>query len=302
MDRLHMMQVFAAVAESASFARAGREMRLSPPAVTRAITALEERLGTQLFVRTTRSVRLTDAGARFLADCQRILHDVEEAEEAAAGLHAAPRGMLHVTAPVLFGRHYIAPMLRGFIEAYPNVTVNAVFLDRVVNMLDEGMDVAIRIGDLPDSSLTAIRVGSVRHVLFGAPSYIAANGLPTHPHQLAAHRVVSAQNAAPILDWRFSHGGGTVTVQVKPLIFFNGLDPVVDCVMSGWAIGRVLSYQIAPHVTDGRLQIMLPEYEPTPLPVHVVHQAGRRASAKVRAFVDFAVAALRRNPAINSGA
>ncbi len=299
MDRFHSMQVFAAVAERASFAKAARALRASPPAVTRAITALEERLGTPLFIRTTRSVRLTEAGTRFLADCQRILHDVEEAEEAAAGLHAAPRGLLHVTAPVLFGRHYITPMLRDFIDAYPNVTVDAVFLDRVVSMMDEGIDVAIRIGELPDSSLTAIRVGSVRRVLFGSPDYFAAHGHPQHPDDLIQHRIAWGLGAMPFMDVKFEEDGRDLTVRLKPALMFNGLDAVVDCALAGWAISRVLSYQIAPHLAAGSLQIVLPEYEPPALPVHVVHQAGRRASAKVRAFVDFAVEGLRANPAIN---
>lgn len=150
MNRLHTLEVFAAVADNGSFAKAARAMRLSPPAVTRAIAALEDRLGTRLFVRTTRSVRLTEAGARFLADTQRILQDLEEAEEAAAGAHATPKGVLHVTAPVLFGRVYVAPALRDFLDRYPSVIANTLFVDRVVNIAEEGLDVAIRIGELPE--------------------------------------------------------------------------------------------------------------------------------------------------------
>lgn len=293
MDRFHTMQVFTAVAESSSFAKAGRALHLSPPAVTRAITALEERLGTKLFLRTTRSVRLTEAGSRFLADCHRILHDVEEAEEAAAGVHAAPRGVLHVTASVLFGRHYVTPLLRDFVDAYPNVTIDAVFVDRVVNMIEEGHDVAIRIGDLPDSSLTAIRVGSIRRVMFGTPAYFAAHGYPRHPHDLTSHRTVWGLGALPTVDAKFGPRDRELSVRLKPAMVFNGLDSVVDCVLSSWAIARVLSYQITPHIESGRLEIVLPEFEPDPMPIHVVHREGRRASAKVRAFVDFAVDRLR---------
>jgi DNA-binding transcriptional LysR family regulator len=298
MDRLHTMEVFTAVADSGSFAEAARNLRLSPPAVTRAISALEDRLGTRLFRRTTRTVRLTEAGTRFLADTRRILHDIEEAEEAAAGAHTVPRGVLHVTAPVLFGRMYVAPILRDFLDLCPTVTADILFLDRVVNIVEEGLDVAIRIGELPDSSLTAIRIGFVRRVLFGAPSYFARHGLPQHPSELAAHRLVSAETGTPIIDWQFENGGADIAVRVKPIMFVNNLDTAIESALCGWAMARTLSYQVAPHVAEGRLQIALPNFEPRPLPIHVVHQEGRRASAKLRSFVDFIVDRLRADPAI----
>ena len=298
MDRLHTLEVFAAVADNGSFAKAARAMRLSPPAVTRAIAALEDRLGTRLFVRTTRSVRLTEAGARFLADTQRILQDLEEAEEAAAGAHATPKGVLYVTAPVLFGRIYVAPVLRDFLDRYPSVIANTLFVDRVVNIAEEGLDVAIRIGELPDSSLTAIRVGSVRRVLFASPSYIAKRGIPKHPRELASHRVVSSETAAPVTTWRFDHAEGAISVLIRPLMVLNNLDTAIESALCGWAMARTLSYQVAPHVADGSLQIVLSDFEPKPLPIHVVHQEGRRASAKLRAFVDFIVDRLRANAAL----
>ncbi len=297
-DRLHSMEVFAAVAESRSFAKAARAMRLSPPAVTRAITMLEDRLGTRLFLRTTRSVRLTEAGARFLADTQRILQEIREAEETAAGEHAAPRGVLHVTAPVLFGRIYVAPILRDFLDLYPSVTADVLLLDRVVSLVDEGMDVAIRIGELPDSAMSAIRVGFVRRVVYGAPAYFAERGTPRHPGDLAAHRVISAESAAPIIDWRFHEGEREIAVRVAPQMFVNNLDTAIESAIAGWGMSRTLSYQVAPHVADGRLEIILEDFEPPQLPIHVVHREGRRASAKLRAFVDFAVERLRANPAI----
>jgi DNA-binding transcriptional LysR family regulator len=300
MDRLHTMEVFTAVADSGSFAEAARNLRLSPPAVTRAISALEDRLGTRLFRRTTRTVRLTEAGTRFLADTRRILHDIEEAEEAAAGAHTVPRGVLHVTAPVLFGRMYVAPILRDFLDLCPTVTADILFVDRVVNIVEEGLDVAIRIGELPDSSLTAIRIGFVRRVLFGAPSYFARHGLPKHPSELAAHRVVSAETGTPIIDWQFENGGADIAVRVKPIMFVNNLDTAIESALCGWAMARTLSYQVAPHVAEGRLQIALPNFEPRPLPIHVVHQEGRRASAKLRSFVDFIVDRLRADPAIKA--
>jgi DNA-binding transcriptional LysR family regulator len=300
MDRLHTMEVFTAVADSGSFAEAARNLRLSPPAVTRAISALEDRLGTRLFRRTTRTVRLTEAGARFLADTRRILHDIEEAEEAAAGAHTVPRGVLHVTAPVLFGRMYVAPILRDFLDLCPAITADILFVDRVVNIVEEGLDVAIRIGELPDSSLTAIRIGFVRRVLFGTPSYFARHGLPQHPSELAAHRLVSAETGTPIIDWQFENGGADIAVRVKPIMFVNNLDTAIESALCGWAMARTLSYQVAPHVAEGRLQIALPNFEPRPLPIHVVHQEGRRASAKLRSFVDFIVDRLRADPAIKA--
>jgi DNA-binding transcriptional LysR family regulator len=298
MDRLHMLEVFAAIADKGSFAKAAKAMRLSPPAVTRAIAALEDRLGTRLFVRTTRSVLLTEAGVRFLADTQRILQDLEEAEEAAAGAHATPKGVLHVTAPVLFGRIYVAPLLRDFLERYPSVIANTLFVDRVVNIAEEGLDVAIRIGELPDSSLTAIRVGSVRRVLFASPSYIAEHGVPKHPRELASHRVVSSETAAPVTTWHFDHAEGAISVRVRPLMVVNNLDTAIESALCGWAMARTLAYQVAPHVADGSLLIILTDFEPKPLPIHVVHQEGRRASAKLRAFVDFIVDRLRANTAL----
>lgn len=297
MDRFHMMEVFAAVADCGSLAKAARQLRLSPPAVTRALAALEDRLGTRLLLRTTRSVRLTEAGARFLADTRRILSDIGEAEEAAAGAHAAPRGILHVTAPVLFGRIYVAPILRDWLDANPAARAHALFVDRVVNMAEEGIDVAIRIGDLPDSSLSAIRVGSVRRVVFGAPAYFARHGIPRHPDALAGHQIVSVDNGTlAAIDWRFA--GGLIAARIPSRLSVTTLDAAIEIALGGWALARTLSYQVAPHVADGTLQIVLAAFEPAPLPIHVVHQEGRRASGKLRSFVDLAVERLRANPAL----
>jgi DNA-binding transcriptional LysR family regulator len=298
MDRLHSIEVFTAVADQGSFAKAARAMRLSPPAVTRAITALEDRLGTRLFLRTTRSVRLTEAGTRFLADAQRILHDIAEAEAAAAGAHATPRGVLHITAPVLFGRIYVAPILRDFLDLHPAVTAEVLLVDRVVNVVEEGMDVAIRIGELADSSLTAVRVGVVRRVVFASPDYLSRCGTPHHPSDLASHRVISAGTSGTVTDWQFGEGAASFAARVKPLMFVNDLETGIAYALRGWAIARTLSYQVAPHVAEGRLQIILEDFEPRPLPIHIVHPEGRRASAKLRSFVDLAVERLRANPNI----
>jgi DNA-binding transcriptional LysR family regulator len=299
MDRLHMMKVFAAVADAGSFAQAGRELSLSPAAVTRAVSALEADLGTVLLIRTTRSVRMTDAGRRYHADCTRILADITEADEAAAGLHGSPRGVLNITASGLFGRIYVTEIAQAFCDLHPGVTINAVFVDRVVHMQDEGIDVAIRISELPDSALTAIRVGFVRRTLYGAPSYFERYGTPNHPSNLTQHRIITSQTPPPTIDWHFNDKGQDLVVRLKPLMFLNSPDALIEAALSGWAIARSLSYQVAPLVEAGRLVTILEEYEPRPVPIHVVHLEGRRASAKVRAFVDFAVERLRANRLIN---
>ena len=196
MDRFHLMTVFVAVAEEEGFAVAARRLRMSPPAVTRAIAVLEERLGVRLLTRTTRLVRTTDAGARYLEDARRILLEAGEADEAAAGVNATPRGHLAVTAPVLFGRIYVMPVITAYQMRYKETTVSALFIDRVVNLVEEGLDVGIRIGPLPDSSLRAIRVGQVRRVVCASPAYLKAYGSPTSPADLARHSIIAATSSS----------------------------------------------------------------------------------------------------------
>ncbi len=299
MDRFQSLQVFVKVAERGGFAAAARVLGMSPPAVTRAIAALEDRIGTRLLIRTTRSVRLTDSGERFLADSRRILMDLEEAEESAVGAHAAPRGDLRVTAPVLFGRDFVAPILGDFLEQYPLVSAQTLFVDRIVNLMDEGLDVAIRIGDLPDSSLSAVRVGAVRRVTFAAPGYLSRHGTPRHPKDLAGHRLILALAAEGSPEWRFQEQGKPLTVKPDARLSMNTNDAVIAMATRGWGLSRLLSYQIAPGLAAARLKIVLGDFEPPPLPIHVVHREGRRVSAKVRSFVDFMAGRLRADPAIN---
>jgi len=299
MDRFQSLQVFVKVAELGGFAAAARDLAMSPPAVTRAVSALEERIDTRLLIRTTRSVRLTESGERFLQDCRRILADLEEAEEAAVGSHAAPRGELRVTAPVLFGRIYVTPILGDFLDRYPLVTCQTLFVDRIVNLMDEGLDVAIRIGELPDSSLTAIRAGAVRRVVFAAPAYLRKHGLPPHPRDLVEHRLIKSLAISSSLEWSFQEKGRPFSIQIEPRLRMNTNDAVAELVARGWGVSRLLSYQIAPQLAEGRVQIILSEFEPPPMPIHVVHQEGRMVSSKVRAFVDFMVDRLRADPAIN---
>lgn len=299
MDRFQCLQVFVKVAERGGFAAAARDLAMSPPAVTRAISALEDRINTRLLIRTTRSVRLTDGGERFLQDCRRILMDLEEAEEAAVGSHASPRGELRVTAPVLFGRLFVTPILGDFLDRYPLVSCQTLFVDRIVNLMDEGLDVAIRIGNLPDSSLIAVRAGSVRRVMFAAPAYLKKHGLPQHPMDLLGHRLIKSLAISSSLEWSFNENGKPFSIQIEPRLRMNTNDAVVELVARGWGISRLLSYQIAPQLAEGRAQTILSEFEPPPIPIHVVHQEGRMVSSKVRAFVDFMVDRLRADPAIN---
>lgn len=294
MDRYHAMRVLVRIADTGGFAEAARQLHLSPPAVTRAIAGLEDLIGARLLSRTTRTVKLTEVGKRYVDDCRRILAAIEEAEASAAGSHGKPTGVLTVTASVLFGQIYIMPIVTDFLSEYPDVTGRLLFLDRVTNLVDEGIDVAIRIGQLPDSSYSAIKVGTVRRVICGAPEYFEREGAPREPADLLKHRIVAATSAWTSLEWRFGDQHKT-SVHVRPAIFCNSNEGSISAARSGWGLTRVLSYQIGPDLNDGRLQIVLEDHEEPPLPVHVVHPEGRNASAKVRAFVDFAVARLRAN-------
>jgi len=305
MDRFHAFQVFVRVADEGSFAAAARGLAMSPPSITRTISMLEDHMGTRLFIRTTRSLRLTESGTRFLVDARRLIADLEEAEAAAVGIHQAPRGDLRVTAPALFGRLYIAPLIGDFLDEYPQVTCQALFLDRVVNMMDEGQDIAVRIGELPDSSLVAVKVGSVRQTLFASPEYLAAHGTPQHPSDLsdrAKHRIIHPLAVNSVPEWRFQGDGKQITIRFDAPLRMNTNDAVIDMALSGWGISRLLSYQIAPHIfaqnADGRLVPLLEDYEPPALPVHILHREGRMVSAKVRAFVDFAADRLRTDAAL----
>ncbi|MBK8816846.1 MAG: LysR family transcriptional regulator [Methylococcaceae bacterium] len=296
MGRFHLMSVFIAVAEAQSFAAAARKLALSPPAITRAVTALEENLGIKLFTRTTRYVRLTDAGLRYFGDARRILNELDEADEAAAGINAGPRGHLTVTAPVLFGKYYVMPGIVDYLNRYPHMQVSGIFLDRVVNLLEEGFDVGIRIGELPNSSLRAIRVGSIRRVVCASPAYLAENGAPAHPQELADHLIVSANAVTPQVEWKFADD---LNVHFKPRLVISNNDAAIEAVKHDLGITRLLSYQVEPYLANGQLQIILSEFEPKPLPIHVIHLEGRFASAKVRAFVDLIVDKLRSNGALN---
>ena len=299
MDTLNLMIIFVAVAEEESFAGGARRLQISPPAVTRAIVALEENLKVKLLNRTTRYVRVTDAGMRYLDDARRIIGEVEEANEAAAGINAEPRGHLAVTAPVMFGRLFVLPSMIEYLQRYSEMEVSALFLDRAVNLLEEGIDVGIRIGELPDSSMKATRVGGVRQVICASPQYLKKHGKPAHPNDLSKHHVVSAISVSPTIEWKFKDGSGIVTVRVKPRLTVSSNDAAIEAAVHNFGITRLMSYQVGSYITSGKLKIILTDFEPEPMPIHVIHREGRYASAKVRSFVDMIVANLRANAVIN---
>lgn len=292
------MTVFVAVAEEESFAAAARRLHMSPPAVTRAVAGLEERLGVRLFTRTTRQVRPTDAGSRYLEDVRRILLDADEADEAAAGINATPRGMLAVTAPVMFGRIYVMPVITAYQRAFEQTRVSALFVDRVVNLVEEGLDAGIRIGSLPDSTLRAIRVGQVRRIVCASPAYLAAHGTPESPADLMQHRIVAATSITGGTEWSFSRGKEKSSVKLDPQLYVNTNEGALEAAKSGFGLTRLISYQVAKEIAAGTLTPVLNEFEDTSLPIHVIHREGRHGSAKVRSFVDLAVETLRANAAL----
>lgn len=293
MDRLQSLEVFIAVAEAESFAEGARRLGLSAPSATRGVNALESRLGVRLFTRTTRRVRLTDVGQAYLEDARHNIAQLQAADEIAAGAALTPVGTLRITCSNEFGRIYVTPILTEFLDAYPDVRADVVMVDRVVNMVEEGFDVAVRIGHLPSSGLTAVRVGRIRRIVCGAPHYFERFGLPETPADLSDHRIVAVSPISPSSEWRFGRDQ-SVAVRVTPRLRFNSVAAAREVVRQGWGLTRVLSYQVGPELEAGRLQSVLEDYEPDPLPIHLVHTEGRRAPAKVRTFIDFAKDRLRR--------
>lgn len=299
MDRFHLMKVFIAVAEEQGFAAAARRLQMSPPAVTRAIAALENRLAVKLLNRTTRFVRTTEAGQGYLDDARRVLDAADAADEAVTGINAEPRGHLAITAPVLFGRMFVMPGIVDYLKSYPDTEVSAVFLDRVVNLLEEGLDVGIRIGELPDSSMRAIPIGSVRQVICAAPEYLRLHGSPLKPEDLACHTLITSSAGSDNFDWKFASGNGLQALRLQARLTVTTNDAALEAASRGLGITRLLSYQIAPQVAAGELDILLEDYESAPIPIHILHREGRLATVKVRTFIDFIATRLRADPALN---
>lgn len=286
MDRLDAMQAFVAVADLKGFAPAARKLKLSPSAVTRLIAALEERLGARLLQRTTRSVTLTDVGERYLVQARRILAEVDEAEAAATADRLAPSGHLIVSAPLMFGRLHVNPLMSEYLRRYPEVTGELRLSDRPINLVEEGVDLAVRIGHLPDSSVVARAVGDMDRVVVAAPDYLARRGTPTAPEDLAAHDIIHCSSVMTVHEWRFQRDGRPFRIEIAPRYMTNSAEAGVWHAEQGGGVTMVLAYQAAAAVAAGRLRILLATFEEPPRPIHLVYPTSRLLSSKVRAFID----------------
>ena len=286
MDRIDAMQAFVAVADLQGFAPAARKLGLSPSALTRLVAALEDRLGARLLQRTTRQVTLTDAGARYLDRARRILADVEEAEAAAEGERTRPSGRLVVSAPVGFGRLHVSPVMSAYLKRHGEVAVELRLEDRVINLVEDGVDLAVRTAHLPDSSLVARQVGDMPRIVVASPDYLARRGEPNTPAAIAAHETIQFGATAAPSDWRFVEDGREVRVASTPRFTTNSSDAAIQYAEAGGGLTRVMFYQAAAALKAGRLKIVLAKFEEPPLPIHLVYPTSRLLSAKVRAFVD----------------
>jgi DNA-binding transcriptional LysR family regulator len=290
MDRIDSVAVFAEVAERGSFVGAAKHLNRSATAVTRAVAELEARLGVRLLNRTTRAVSVTEAGQRFLTGARRVLADLAEIEQSAAGQGLAPRGELRVTAPIVFGRRHVLPLVTEFLAQYPEVSVRLALLDRPVDLVEDGLDVAVRIGALADSSAIAVRVGAMRRVVVAAPGYLKKRGRPSAPADLSGHDVIAFAGMDRIDRWRFANGA---EARVKPRLIVNTAEAAIDAAAAGFGITRVLSYQAVDALSDRSLVRLMRQHDTGASPVHVVYPEGRHPPPKLRAFVDALVPRLR---------
>lgn len=293
MDRLAAMRVFVEAVDQGSLSAAGRALGLPLATVSRRLSELEAHIGTRLLARSTRQLALTDAGQAYLAACRRILDDVGDAEREAAGEYTAPRGELVITAPVVFGRMHVLPLVTDFLRRYPDVQVRLVLGDRTLNLLDEHVDLAVRIGALPDSSLIAVQVGEVRRVVCASPAYFDARGIPGHPEDLARHDGVIFDGLPSPLSWVFRIDRAEVAVPIRSRLTVNTANAAIDAAIAGLGVTRVLSYQVAEAQRSGALQVVLQDYESLPWPVQLVYARQGRLPVKLRAFIDTVVPALR---------
>jgi DNA-binding transcriptional LysR family regulator len=289
MDRIDAMQAFVAVADLKGFAPAARKLGLSPSGVTRLIAALEDRLGARLLQRTTRSVTLTDVGTRYLERVRRILSDVEEAESSAEGERTRPSGRLVVSAPVGFGRLHVSPVMSAYLKRYPEASAELRLSDRMINLVEDGVDLAIRIGHLADSSLVARHVGEMRRIVVASNEYLKQRGEPDTPKAIASHVAIQFGAIAASPEWRFVEDGREVSMICTPRLTTNSADAAIRYAEQGGGLTRVMAYQAADAIKAGRLKIVLAKFEQPPLPIHIVYPTSRLLSAKVRAFIDLVI-------------
>ncbi|MGK5013854.1 MULTISPECIES: LysR family transcriptional regulator [unclassified Janthinobacterium] len=293
MDRLESMSILLAVVDAGSLSAAARRLGMPLATVSRKVAALETHLNTRLLHRTTRQLSLTEAGLSYVAACRRILEEISEAERTATGEYAAPKGELTITAPVVFGRLHIVPVVAAFLAHYPDIEIKLVLTDRVLHLMEEQVDVAVRIGDLPDSSFMATRVGTVRRVVCASPGYLATHGAPTAPGDLAAHACISFEVLESRRAWVFGTGKATQSVPVHSRLAVNTVDAAIAAATLGAGVIRVLSYQVMDALRDDRLRIVLAPFEAAPLPVSLLHKGQTPLPLKLRAFLDFVTPLLR---------
>ncbi|MEP9375470.1 LysR family transcriptional regulator [Aquabacter sp. CN5-332] len=296
MDRLEAMSILLAAVEAGSFSAASRKLGVPLPTISRKVGELEAHLKTRLLIRSTRKLTLTDAGADYVAACKRILEQVGDAETQASGEYSAPRGELILTAPIVFGRLHVVPTVTAFLAAFPDIDVRMVLSDRNANLVDDHIDMAVRIGALPDSSMVATRVGSVRRVVCGSPAYFAAHGTPKTLDDLAD--LTSVTFAGLGTSWTFpsqSRGKAAKSVQPRCRLSINMAEAAIDAAIEGIGLTQVLSYQVARAVAGGKLRIVLEDFEPAPMPVHLIHAGQGRLPLKMRRFLEFAVPRLRQS-------
>lgn len=292
-DRLTAMAHFVRIVERGSLSAAARELGKTLPALSRSLRALEERLGARLLTRTTRALSLTEFGQQYFEHCRRILREVEEAENLATQTGRAVQGLVRVTAPLLFGRLHVAPLIAPFLAAYPQAQIDLHLSDRVISMVEDGIDVSIRIGELQDSSLVAIPLGRVGRVACAAPAYWAANGMPAHPHELAAHRCLNFRGLNQERGWLFRVEGEERHWPIDPVCSSNDGAALLVVARDGGGIAQMMSYQVAADLAANTLTTALEDHAPHPLPVHAVYPSGRLLPAKVRVLLDEWVPRLR---------
>ena len=293
MDRLAAMTTLLAAVEGGSLSAASRKLGMPLPTVSRKISELEAHLRTRLIHRTSRRLSLTDAGQAYVAASKRILEDVGEAERAAAGEYSAPRGDLAMTAPIVFGRLHVLPIAIAFLKAYPDINIRIALGDRVIDLQEEHVDLAVRIGELPDSSLAARRVGAVSHVVCGSPGYFETRALPKSPADLRNHDCISFEGMTSPDRWTFAAGKSQVSVPVRSRLIVNTAEAAIDAAIAGVGVTRVLSYQAEAALRTGALRRVLRRFEPAPMPVSLVHAGQGRLPLKLRAFIDFAAPRLK---------
>jgi len=299
MDKLDAMKVFVEVAKQKSFVGASTQLNLSAPAVTRYIAFLENSLGIKLFNRTTRHVSLTESGVQYLNDSKRIIEEINEAEAAVSGIYTEPKGLLTVTAPALFGEQYVLPIVIEFLEQNQDVQVKTLFSDRVTSLVEEDLDVAIRIGHLKDSNLYASQVGVVRRVVCGSPEYFRLHGKPILPTELNHYNIIFPTTFESSPVWHFANNGKKEFVKLSPRLCCNQNSDALKAAVQGFGITRLMPYQVGEELAKGRLQSVLTDYEEAPLPVNIIRVEGRRVNAKIRAFLDLAMLHLKQNQFIN---